>query len=66
MQAVNDTAKKKRLYSRIARKVRNHKKSDEQRENDAIRNIAQRFALADAGSDIRNTNYWACRPMGNL
>lgn len=37
-------------------------KSAEQRENERIRAIAARPMLSDPLSDIRNTDFWACKP----
>ena len=38
------------------------KKSADQRENERIRAIAERPMLGDPKSDIRNTDYWMCKP----
>ena len=38
------------------------KKSADQRENERIRAIAARPMLSDPRSDIRNTDFWACKP----
>ena len=38
------------------------KKSADQRENERIRAIAARPMLSDPRSDIRDTDYWACKP----
>ena len=40
------------------------KKSADQRENERIRAIAERPMLSDPKSDIRNTDYWMCKPKG--
>ena len=40
------------------------KKSADQRENERIRAIAERPMLGGATSDIRDTDYWACKPKG--
>ena len=36
--------------------------SAEQAENKCVRAIAERPMLGDPKSDIRNTDYWACKP----
>jgi len=38
------------------------KKSADQRENERIKAIAARPMLSDPLSDIRLTDYWACKP----
>ena len=40
------------------------KKSADQRENERIRAIASRQMFGGATSDIRDTDYWACKPKG--
>ena len=40
------------------------KKSAANRENERIRAIAERPMLSDPRSDIRNTDYWMCKPKG--
>lgn len=40
------------------------KKSADQRENERIKAIASRPMLGDPKSDIRNTDYWMCKPKG--
>ena len=40
------------------------KKSASNRENERIRAIAERPMLSDPKSDIRNTDYWMCKPKG--
>lgn len=38
------------------------RKAASNRENARIRAIAERPMLGDPKSDIRNTDYWACKP----
>ena len=38
------------------------KKSADQRENERIRAIAERPMRGNPKSDIRNTDYWMCKP----
>ena len=38
------------------------KKSADQRENERIRAIAERPMLGDPKSDIRDTDFWMCKP----
>ena len=38
------------------------KKSADQRENERIKAIASRPMLGGATSDIRDTDYWMCKP----
>ena len=40
------------------------KKAASNRENERIRAIAERPMLGDPKSDIRNTDYWMCKPKG--
>ena len=40
------------------------KKSADQRENERIRAIAERQMLGDPKSDIRDTDFWMCKPKG--
>ena len=40
------------------------KKSADQRENERIREIASRPMLGDPKSDIRDTDFWMCKPKG--
>ena len=40
------------------------KKAASARENERIRAIAERPMLGDPKSDIRNTDYWMCKPKG--
>ena len=37
-------------------------KAASKRENERIRAIAERPMLGDPKSDIRNTDYWMCKP----
>ena len=40
------------------------KKSASNRENERIKAIASRPMLGGPTSDIRDTDYWACKPKG--
>ena len=40
------------------------KKAASNRENERIKAIASRPMLGGATSDIRDTDYWACKPKG--
>ena len=40
------------------------KKAADQRENERIKAIASRPMLGGPLSDIRNTDYWMCKPKG--
>ena len=46
--------------SRVKREAT--KKSADQRENERIRAIAERQMLGDPNSDIRDTDFWMCKP----
>ena len=53
---------KKGFTAKSQEKREETKKSADQRENERIRAIAARPMLSDPRSDIRNTDFWACKP----
>ena len=53
---------KKGFTAKSQEKREETKKSADQRENERIRAIAARPMLSDPRSDIRDTDYWACKP----
>ena len=58
------TKPKKGFTAKSQQKREVTKKSADQRENERIREIASRPMLGDPKSDIRNTDYWMCKPKG--
>ena len=58
------TKPKKGFTAKSQQKREVTKKSADQRENERIREIASRPMLGDQKSDIRNTDYWMCKPKG--
>ena len=58
------TKPKKGFTAKSQTKRESTKKSADQRENERIRAIASRPMLGGPTSDIRDTDYWACKPNG--
>ena len=58
------TKPKKGFTSKSQVKREATKKSADQRENERIKAIASRPMLGGPTSDIRDTDYWACKPKG--
>ena len=65
LEAKAMATKPKTGFTKKSKKTREAtKKSADQRENERIRAIAERPMLGDPKSDIRNTDYWMCKPKG--
>lgn len=58
------TKPKKGFTAKSQSKRKSTKKAASNRENERIRAIAERPMLGGATSDIRDTDYWACKPKG--
>lgn len=58
------TKPKKGFTAKSQEKREVTKKSADQRENERIKAIASRPMLGGATSDIRDTDYWMCKPKG--
>ena len=58
------TKPKARLTKKSQSKRESTKKSASNRENERIKAIASRPMLGGPTSDIRDTDYWACKPKG--
>jgi hypothetical protein len=56
------TKPKKGFTAKSQVKRESTKKTADQRENERIKAIASRPMLGGATSDIRDTDYWACKP----
>ena len=56
------TKPKKGFTAKSQVKRESTKKSASNRENERIKAIASRPMLGGATSDIRDTDYWACKP----
>ena len=58
------TKPKKGFTAKSQVKCKSTKKAASNRENERIKAIASRPMLGEPLSDIRNTDYWMCKPKG--